>query len=141
MLKFNNDIYATVIKPCDSGNGKGYKVTPLLDEEGVEYLSVEEFDQQAVIDSYADSCSIERIIAVHGLGDDLLMNQQKGAYLDEQAVNAIKSSQSMAQNDLNFELFKLYQAKDYDMTFEAFSKAVINGNYDTIKEKVKEVSE
>lgn len=141
ILKFNSNIYDSKLKACSSGSTKGYNKSLAYDENGVAYLETEEFDQQAVIDSYEDTCSIERIIASHGLGDDLLLNQQQGAFLDEDAVNAIKSSQTMAQNNLNFELFKLYQAKEYDMTFEEFSKAVVCGKYDDIKEKTKEVSE
>lgn len=137
--KFNSDIYSTEIKSCPVGSTKATHKTLSIDENGNQYLSQEEYNLQEVIDSYEDSCSIERIIASHGLGDDLLLTQQKGAFLDEDAVNQVKASQTMAQNDLNFELFKLYQAKDYDMSFEEFSKAVVSGQYDSIK--VKEVTE
>lgn len=135
ILKFNNYIYETEIKSCPCGNGTGLRKSLAVKDDGTEYLICEEFDLQALIQSYADDCSIERIIVAHGLGDDLLLNQQSGAYLDEEAVKEIKQSKTLAQNDLNVTLYSLYSKGNIDMSYDDFAKAVTSGNISAIKYK------
>lgn len=134
-LKFNNDVYDwdSSLACSSGGNSKNFYLD--IDENGSEFLVAEDYDLQSVIESYADSCSIERIIISHGLGDELLMNQKPGVYLSEEEVNVYKSAGSY--DNLNTQLLSLY--KDYSwMKYEDFANAVIHGEFDKLKKPVED---
>ena len=94
ILKFNKNIYDYVPTGCEVGRPVGFQVSPSIDENGVAILESEEYDLQAVIDSFAEACSIERILIAHGLGDETVLNKKPGVYLDEEQVSIIKNAQS-----------------------------------------------
>lgn len=136
ILKFNNNIYDYEPTGCEVGQPVGFEVTPSIDENGNAFLESEEYDLQAVIDSFADACSIERIIVAHGLGDESVLNKKEGVYLDEDQVNIIKNAQSNTL-ELNAQLFSLYQGyKDY-MSFDEFSNYVAHGDFQALDEAKK----
>lgn len=136
ILKFNKNIYDYEPSGCEVGKPVGYEVTPSIDEDGVSILESEEYDLQAVIDSFAESCSIERILIAHGLGDDSVLNQKPGVYLDEEQVNIIKNAQSNTL-ELNAQLFNLYQGYKDFMSFDQFSNYVAKGDFKALDEAIK----
>lgn len=141
IYKFNKNIYDDELVATPSGSSVGYNYSLSIDKEGEIYLEKEAFDQQAVIDSYADSCSIERILVSHGLGDELVMNQKPGVYLDEDDVKAVKlGSDSQA---LNMKLYEMYQNYKGELDFSTFADAILSGNYEALnkKESKEEVTE
>lgn len=138
-LKFNKDILSFELKGCCPGSTTGYNYTLALDKDGHQYLEAEEFDQQAIIDSYADECSIERILISHGLGDEVVLNKKPGVYLDKEAIETINLSKDTAS--LNVQLFNLYQGYKDVMSFEDFSNAVMTGKFELLEKKPEEVHE
>ena len=92
---------------CCAGSNIAYNYSLGIDENGDQYLIAEEYDLQQIIDSFADQCSIERIIVSHGLGDELLMNQKPGVFLDEDAVDSIKLATKNTL-DINAQILSLY---------------------------------
>lgn len=137
MKEFNPDIYSFESKPCPAGSRKAIDFQLTLDEEGNEFLAGDEYDQQEIIQSYADECSIERIIISHGLGDEMLLDSKPGVFLNEDDVNIIKLSQ---QNnvELNASLTKLYENYTW-MSYDSFVNAVLHGDYNALKKpEVKE---
>ena len=131
--KFNKDIYDTEFEGCPAGSSTAYNYKLAIDVNGHEYLEAEEYDIQEVIDSYADQCSIERIIQLHGLGDDLILDSKPGVFLDEDEVNMANKAGDPAA--LNVELFKLYQGYKDQMTFEEFSNAILHGDFNAFAPK------
>lgn len=136
-LKFNKDILSFELTGCCPGSTIGYNYTLALDKDGHQYLEAEEYDLQSIIDSYAEECSIERILISHGLGDDLVLNKKPGVYLDKEALETIELSKDTSS--LNVQLFNLYQGYKDVMSFDDFSKAVMNGDFDVLTKKPEEV--
>lgn len=133
ILKFNKNLLECEVNPCCAGSEIAYNYSLALDENGQHYLETEEYNLQAVIDSYADSCSIERILIAHGLGDDSVLNSKPGIYFDENDINTINMSQN--QQAMNVQLLNLYQGYKDQMSFEEFSNAVLNGNFEALNKK------
>lgn len=131
------EIFKQPFKACPSGNGvrKVYHLS--IDDNGNEVLDYDEENLQEIIQSYADQCSIERIIISHGLGDELIMNQKPGIYLDEDDVQTFDTASNLT--NLNTKLIELYKKTDTDLSFEDFSRYVITGEFEKIK-KPAEVS-
>lgn len=138
-FKFNKDIYDEPLKACDSGSKKAYQYTRIIDDNGDEVLDQQEFDLDAVIQSHADECSIERIIASHVLGDDTVLNVKQGVFIDKDQYESIKNAQSNTL-ELNAQLLSLYQGYKDKMSFSEFSQAVKSGNFEALDSK-KEVKE
>lgn len=143
ILKFSKNRYETEILPCDPGTEIQANYKLVLDDNANEYLQAEEYNIQEIINSYADQCSIARIIQAHGLGDDLLLNQKPGVYLDEEAVNTITSSQ-MNNLEMNARILSLYEGYKDVMSLADFTKAITTGDFESIanaKKPKEEVSE
>lgn len=140
ILKFSKDIYETEIVGCNPGSEIAYNYSLAIDENGDEYLEKDEYNIQEVTDSYAEECSIVRIIAAHGLGDELLMNQKPGVYLDEEQVNTIKNAGSN-NLELNAQLFSLYQGYKDFMSFDQFSNYVAHGDFEALENSKKSKEE
>lgn len=133
ILKFNKNIYDDPIEPVEAGDKTAYEYELAINENGEEYLESTSYDLQEVINSYAEQCSIERIIQLHGLGDLTSLEEKPGAYLDEEQVNmAYKAGDPAA---LNVELFKLFQGYKDQMTFEQFSNAILHGDFNAFAPK------
>lgn len=140
ILKFSKNIYEDKLMPVPSGDRKAYNYSLSFDKEtGQECLVGEEYDIQDVIDSYADQCSIARILELNGLGDDSILNNKPGVYLDEEAVKY--SSMALDSAGLNTELFKLYQPYKDEFTFEEFSNAIVHGDFKLFDKKVEKKEE
>lgn len=140
-LKFNKDIYDTEINPICPGSEIAHELTLSIDEKGNECLVAKEYNLQEVIDSYAEECSIARIIISHGLGDELALNKDPGVYLDEDQVNFIKNNGSSSEAQLNAQLLELYKDYKDNMSFDVFANAVKTGDYKALtktKETTKE---
>lgn len=140
ILKFNKNIYDYEPTGCEVGRPVGFEVTPSIDENGVAFLESEEYDLQAVIDSFAEACSIERILIAHGLGDETALNKKPGVYLDEDQVNIVKNAQSNTL-ELNAQLLSLYQGYKDVMSFDQFSNFVAHGDFTALDEAKKSKEE
>lgn len=142
ILKFNKNIYEDELKPVSSGSRTAFNLSLSIDKDGNQCLVPEEYDIKVVIDSYEEQCSITRIIALNGLGDEAILNAKPGVYLDEEQVKL--HSVATDQNALNMELAKLYSNyKDY-LTYDEFANAVVHGNFNALerpKEDKKEVKD
>lgn len=135
-FKFNKDIYDYEPSGCCPGSEKSLNVSESIDESGNLCLVGEEFDQQEVIDSYYEGTTIERIILAHGLGDEIVLNEKPGVFLDEDQVSIMKNAQSNTL-ELNAQLLSLY--KDYKdfMSFDDFSNAVATGDFKFLEDSKK----
>ena len=133
ILKFNKNIYDSELVPVSSGDRKAMNYQLAIDDNGDSVLVGEEYDLQEVIDSYADQCSIARILQLHGLGDLNALDKKPGVYLDETQVNMVSKAGDPAA--LNVELFKLYQGYKDLMTFEQFSNAILHGDFNAFAPK------
>lgn len=131
-LKFNKDIYDTEIKPICPGSEIANEVSLSLDENGNECLVAKEYNIQQVIDSYAEECSIARILISHGLGDELALNKDPGVYLDKSQVDFINKYGSSSEAQLTAQLLDLYKDYKDQMSFEVFAKAVKTGDYQAL---------
>lgn len=143
ILKFSNNPYEGKFQGCDPGSEKAFNYKMLLDEKGNPYLKGEEYNIQEVINSYAEQCSIARIIQAHGLGDDLLMNQKPGVYLDEKAVKTIQLGAS-SPSEMNTQILSLYESYKDVMSLSEFAKAISTGDFDKLskaKQTKQEVQE
>ena len=140
-FKFNKDIYDTEITPICPGSEIAHDLTLSLDDKGNECLVSKEYNLQEVIDSYAEECSIARIIISHGLGDDLALNKDPGVYLDEDQVNFINNNSASSDAQLTAQLLELY--KDYKdvMSFDVFAHAVKTGDYQALSKPKETTSE
>ena len=132
ILKFSNNPYETEIVGCHPGSETAYNYSLAIDENGDQYLEAEEYNIQEVTNSFAEECSITRIIQAHGLGDELLLNQKPGVYLDEEQVNTIKNSGS-SNLELNTQLLGLYQGYKDVMSFDDFANAVAHGDFTALE--------
>ena len=133
ILKFNKNIYDDPLEPVEAGDKIAYEYQLAIDENGEQYLEATPYDLQEVIDSFADQCSIERIIQLHGLGDLTALDQKPGVYLDEEQVSMANKAADPAA--LNVELFKLYQGYKDQMSFEDFSNAILHGDFNAFAPK------
>lgn len=139
ILKFSKDFLNTEVKANSSGSKYNYNYSLSFDEKGEQYLEAEKYDQQAIIDSYADQCSIERILISHGLGDELVMNSKPGVYLDEDEVNSVKMASDT--NAINNKLAELFRNFKGDLSFDEFRNAILTGQVDKLIPKTEEKKE
>lgn len=138
--KFSSNPYEGKIEGCNPGSEKAYNYSMLLDDKGDPYLKGEEYNIQEVINSYAEQCSIARIIQAHGLGDDLLMNQKPGVYLDEKAVKTIQLGAS-SPSEMNTQILSLYESYKDVMSLSEFAHAISTGDFEKLSKVKKTTTE
>lgn len=127
-----------------AGNGKRYEghldINP---ETGASFVVKDEpTDLQAIIDSYADSCSIAKIIARCSCGDvgALVGNRGEGIYIDEETADLLKHD-SVEMNKMLTEkyenLYNNFAGKD-ELSYDEFVTLISKGNYKALSKFVKE---
>lgn len=140
-----------ILNPCSSGDTVRIEYVKDVDVNGEPVIKkVGEYDIRKTIQSYADQCSIKRIVERASLGDLSVLNVNKplndinnGSDLDLTFMEG-KTAEEL-NNYQNVQIYNLYQSyagKD-KVSIEDFKKYVLAGDFKTldslaVKEEVNE---
>lgn len=128
-MKFSypKNVYDEPVKPIKLHPELNYKLA--IDEFGNEVVvSDGERDIQAEIDSFADECSIYKILERHEAGDLTALNSNQGSYITKEMAEAANDFVNGLTVDQS--LYNSYQKFGTDkISFDEYKNYVKNGDY------------